>query len=79
MGQMLHLYENGVEVLKKRSKTNLDIYWNNYNVIIWNKDHGGFFSAKGAYRNNTWGIKYEFPVSKKGTWSLPIKYVKYFK
>ena len=77
---MLHLYENGVEILKKRINTNnLDLYWNNYNLLVWNKDHNGFFSTDGAYRNNSWGIKKEFTVNKKGVWALPSKYVKYFK
>lgn len=77
---MLYLYENGVELLRKKANNNdLNIYWNNYNLIIWNKDHGGFFSTTGAYKNNNWGIKKEFLVNKKGAWGLPIKYVKYFK
>jgi hypothetical protein len=77
---MLHLYENGVEVLRKKANNNkLDIYWNNYNLVVWNKNNGGFFSTEGAYRNNSWGIKKEFLVNEKGTWALPGKYVKYFK
>lgn len=77
---MLHLYENGVEVLRRKANSNkLEIYWNSYNLIVWNKDQGGFFSTTGAYRNDSWGIKKEFPIDKKGTWALPDKYVKYFR
>jgi len=43
------------------------------------KDQGGFSNTKGVFRNNNWGIADEFPVSQKGTWILPLKYVKYFK
>ena len=77
---MLHLYENGVEVLRKKANNNkLEIYWNNYNLIVCNKNHGGFSSTEGAYRNNSWGIKKEFLVNEKGTWALPSIYVKYFR
>jgi hypothetical protein len=77
---MLYLYENGVELLRKKANNNkLDMYWNNYNLVVWSKDQGGFFSINGAYRNSSWGIKKEFLVNEKGTWALPGKYVKYFK
>lgn len=77
---MLHLYENGVEILRKKlDSKKIDSYWDNYNFIIWKKDHGGFSNTKGVFRNNNWGIVNEFPVSSKGTWILPLKYVRYFK
>lgn len=77
---MLHLYEKGIEVLKKKiSNKNTDAYWDNYNFIIWKKDNGGFSNTKGVYRNNNWGIANEYLVNSKGTWELPLKYVRYFK
>jgi len=77
---MLYLYENGVEVLRKKlNNKKLESYWENYNFIVWKKDQGGFSNTKGVFRNNNWGIADEFPVSQKGTWILPLKYVKYFK
>jgi hypothetical protein len=77
---MLHLYENGVEILRKKlNEKKLESYWENYNLIIWKKDSGGFSNTKGVYRNNNWGIAHEFSVTSKGTWELPLKYVRYFK
>ncbi len=77
---MLHLYENGVEILKKKLNIKeIDSYWENYNFIIWKKNHGGFSSTNGVYRNNSWGTINKFSVSSKGTWDLPLKYVRYFK
>lgn len=77
---MLHLYENGVEILRKRiSNKNIDAYWDNYNFIIWKKDIGGYSNTKGVFRNNNWGIANSVSVSTEGTWILPPKYVKYFK
>lgn len=77
---MLYLYENGVEILRKKiSNKNIDAYWDNYNFIIWEKNQGGYSDTKGVFRNNTWGIAKTINVSPSGTWILPIKYVKYFK
>jgi len=77
---MLHLYENGVEILRRKLENKkLESYWNNYNFIVWKKDQGGFSNTKGVYRNNSWGIVDEFSVTEKGTWVFPIKYVRYFK
>lgn len=77
---MLHLYENGVEVLRKRiSNKNLDTYWDNYNFIIWKKDIGGYSNTNGVFRNGTWGIANSIPINSQGIWILPLKYVKYFK
>ena len=77
---MLHLYENGVEILRKKlSSKSIDTYWNNYDFIIWKKDAGGYSNTKGVFRNDSWGLTNIIPVSEKGTWVLPLKYVKYFK
>lgn len=77
---MLHLYENGVEILRKKiSNRNVETYWENYNFVIWKKDKGGYSNTKGVFRKNDWGIVDITPVSNKGTWVFPPKYVKYFK
>jgi hypothetical protein len=77
---MLHLYENGVEILRKKiSNKSIETYWDNYNFIIWKKDIGGYSNTNGVFRNDNWGIASIIPVSKEGTWVLPPKYVKYFK
>ena len=77
---MLHLYENGVEILRKKiCNKNIDAYWDNYDFIIWEKNQGGYSDTKGVFRNNNWGIAKTIYVSPNGTWILPLKYVKYFK
>jgi hypothetical protein len=77
---MIYLYESGVDVLKKRaSSNNLEIRWDNYDVILWQKNSSGFFNVNGEYRKNNWGISSKFAVNKDGVWILPAKYVKYFK
>ena len=73
---MLNLTERGVDILIKRCN---NFYWNNYDLIAWEKNSSGYFNLKGIYRNNSWGIANEFSVNSKGAWTLPLKYVKYFK
>jgi hypothetical protein len=77
---VLHLNQTGVDVLIKRFNCNSKTaYWENYDLVIWNKDHSGYTNIKGLYRNNAWGIAERVSVSTKGTWVLPRKYVKYFR
>lgn len=77
---MICLNESGVNILKKRAESNnLEIRWNNYDVILWHKDSSGFFNVNGEYRKNSWGISNKFIVNEDGVWVFPKKYVKYFK
>ncbi len=77
---MLHLYENGLEILKKRiSGKSAEAYWDNYDFIIWHKDSNGYLNTNGVFRNNSWGIAKNISVNDQGVWVLPIKYVRYFK
>lgn len=75
---MLNLTELGVEVFIKKAK-NIVPYWDNYDLVIWKKNHSGFTSMNGMFKNNSWGIAEKFSVDKDGTWKIPNKYVKNFK
>lgn len=76
---MLHLYENGVEILRKKiCNKKIDAYWHNYDLIIWEKNIGGYSNTKGVFRNNHWGIAKTISITEKGTWEFPLKYVKHF-
>jgi hypothetical protein len=77
---MLNLTHRGVEVFMARYKNNgQDSFWNNYDLVIWQKDSKGFTSTKGMFRKDAWGISENVSVSSEGIWKLPKKYVKYFK
>ncbi len=77
---MLNLTLKGVEVFMKRSqKNNQESYWENYDLLIWKQNPGGFTSKDGMFRKNKWGIAERITVNQEGTWKLPAKYVKYFK
>ena len=75
---MLSLTELGVEVFIKKAKS-VTPYWDNYDLIIWKKDSGGYTDIKGMYRKDAWGKAEKISVSREGIWKLPKKYVKYFK
>jgi len=75
---MLNLTEKGVEVFIRKAKS-IEPYWDNYDLVIWKKDHNGFTNIKGLFRNNSWGMADRVSVSDQGIWKLPKKYVKYFK
>jgi hypothetical protein len=77
---MLHLTLKGVEVfIDKFEKDNQKSFWNNYDLVIWKKDHGGYTDIKGMYLNNAWGKAEKISVNNQGIWKLPKRYVKYFK
>ena len=75
---MLNLTEKGVEVFIRKARS-IEPYWDNYDLVIWKKDHNGFTNIKGLFRNNSWGMADRVSVSDQGIWKLPKKYVKYFK
>ncbi len=78
--KVLHLTEKGVEIFIKRSQTKLqESFWNNYELVIWKKDSGGYTDTEGMYRKDAWGKAEKISVSREGIWKLPKKYVKYFK
>lgn len=77
---MLYLNMLGVDIFIKKYKNNSqDSFWNNYDLVLWEKDSSGYFSQNGMYHKNSWGISKKFIVNKNGSWGLPKKYVKYFK
>ena len=77
---MLVLTELGVEVFKKRfNNSQQESFWDNYNLVIWKKNPGGYTDIKGMFRNDTWGMTDKVSVNDKGVWALSKKYVKYFK
>jgi len=77
---LLHLNVKGAELLVKRfASKNKIAYWENYDLVLWNKDHNGYTKKKGIFKNNTWGIAERVSVNNNGPWVLPKQYVKYFK
>jgi hypothetical protein len=69
----------GVDIFinKAKSKTQ-EPFWNNYDLVIWNKNSSGYSDKKGMFRKG-WGLAEIITVNDQGIWKLPKKYVKYFK
>lgn len=77
---MLNLTLTGVDVFIKKSKTKTqESFWNNYDLVIWKKDVGGFSNTNGLFRKDAWGTAEVISVDCNGIWKLPTKYVKHFK
>jgi hypothetical protein len=77
---VLNLTLKGVEVFINRSQTKgQEVFWDNYDLLIWNKNDNGFTNINGMFRKNSWGIANRIPINNKGNWELPVKYVRYFK
>ena len=76
---MLNLTSMGVDIFinKAKSKTQ-DPFWNNYDLVIWNKNSSGYSDKRGMFRKE-WGLAEIITVNDQGIWKLPKKYVKYFK
>lgn len=76
---MLNLTLKGVDVFIEKSLTKTqEAFWDNYNLVIWKKDNGGYTSLKGLYRKDQWGTAETISVDENGIWKLPLKYVKHF-
>jgi hypothetical protein len=77
---VLNLTEKGVDVFIKRYKSDMqESFWDNYDLVIWNKNSNGFTNIKGLFRNNSWGLMDKISINEQGIWKLSKKYVKYFR
>ena len=64
---MLNLTHRGVEVFIDRyKKNNQESFWDNYDLIIWEKNASGFTSIKGMFRKNAWGVAENVSVNSEG-------------
>ena len=77
---MLNLNHKGVEIfIRKFKKRNQESFWNNYTLLIWQKDPSGYSNKNGMFRYNSWGLVEKIVIDDSGVWKLPKKYVKYFR
>jgi hypothetical protein len=77
---MLVLNEAGVDIFIKRFGGGAtQSFWNNYELVIWNKNASGYSSPNGMFKGDAWGLAHRVQINNDGVWKLPKKYVKYFK
>jgi hypothetical protein len=52
-------------------------YWEGYTIVKWSPGHNGYTQTNGMFKNNKWGYANKYPLTSKGTWLIPSKYVKH--
>jgi hypothetical protein len=45
-------------------------FWDGWTINRWVPNPSGFMSQSGAFRSGMWGMKYSFPLSSEGTWTV---------
>jgi hypothetical protein len=51
-----------------------NVFWDNYDIIIWKRNANGATNMRGMFRNGAWGIANRFTVGSDGYWKVPNKY-----
>jgi hypothetical protein len=52
-------------------------YWDGYTIVKWSPGHNGYTQTNGMFKKNKWGYANWYPLTSKGTWLIPSKYVKH--
>lgn len=50
-------------------------FWDGYTIVKWSPGHNGFTQTNGMFKNGKWGYANRYPLTNKGTWLVPSKYV----
>lgn len=61
---------NYVERFADRGKT--QVFWENYDIVIWQEKPAGYMVKNGMFHNGSWGTIRRVKVSDRGTWRLPV-------
>ena len=67
-------YAQAHEFVEKNK--NNGFYWDGYTIVKWSPGHNGFTQTNGLFKKGKWGYANKFMLSSRGTWKLPIKYVR---
>ncbi len=59
------------------SKSNADVRWDGWDIVIVTPTHYGFSNPKGVFRNGRWGMEYRVGADEKGIWKVNHKVVKH--
>lgn len=63
-------YDEAHDFISKNSRRGY--FWNGWDIVRWVPNPSGFMQENGMYRNNTWGLSYNFPLNDDGTWSVKV-------
>lgn len=52
-------------------KANTNVWWENYDIIIWRENPGAWSKKNGLMRDGKWGFSKKINISDEGTWRIP--------
>jgi hypothetical protein len=47
-------------------------FWDGWDIYRWVPNPSGYTSVNGSFKNGRWGMKFTFPLSQDGTWSIKV-------
>lgn len=65
---------NNIEHMEEIVKSNPDMEWDNWTVVLYTDDDG-YFTKNGVFRNGKWQTKYTFNMVDYGVWNIPDRYL----
>lgn len=69
-------YANADRVVDRAST---DVFWEGWNIVIFDDNQDGYMRRTGMYRKNTWGVRYVISPDDNGMWNVPKRYERFFK
>lgn len=52
-------------------KTNVNAWWENYDIVIWKQNPGAWSKKNGLMRDGKWGVSRRIKINNDGTWRIP--------
>lgn len=74
MNNMVELNVKEAHKLVEQNKRS-GFFWDGWTIVKWSPGHNGYMQTNGMYRRGKWGFAKRYPLTNKGTWLIPSKYV----
>jgi hypothetical protein len=68
-----------LEVAEQKVPTLDNVFWNGYDIVIFDPKIDGYMNNNGIFYNGVWGVSYIIYLSENGDWVIPKKYERFFK
>lgn len=49
-----------------------NVFWDQWDIVVFKPAAIGFKRSNGMYRNGTWGLAHRIKVTDRGTWRVPV-------
>lgn len=69
---MILNYDNADQKVNDLQQQGVDIYWDNYALVLFKPDRRAEYHSSGCVRNGKYGFKTVFPLKEDGTWEISI-------